>query len=745
MSHNGGRLQVNLQFASPYHDFWPLNAIDGGYFGFIPWLSGGVYADSEQYLDANGYPSQMPISPADRWHKPQVYIYGEVNDTWDLKYPSAHTVTLNANEAGLTLSKTTIGAGHDRYTITARPSSSSYMSYICSVQITAMSGSSWTGGIKLFRTENQSLIDAGELFDPLFLERLGYPDNPVGVIRFMNSWNTNLNWCRSFDHLMPATACGMLGSKISGIYYAGTASKSLNNYTTGTRFPGNPAAWTDGQVVQFNMTSVPTTKTITAVTRGATTTMTCTSHGLSNGDRIANALDGGAPSDWAAVFNVKGATTGLPPDYAVTVVDPNTFTISLDSSSLTAISASFKMFPIITVSDGTLPAKRCYRVGWLNHYESEWTTQYIPTGVYHSDFDAILLGGDNGANELQSGIPLSYMIHLCNKLNAHPWICIPTLMSNSGMQSIIQALEDGLNSGLVPRLEYSNEVWNFPNPQNFAKSYAAKFYGPSGSQATGYGARFLAMVSAAETVYGVGSSAFKAVFEMQNVSETSGEYDPWLEASEISGGTPALYPVNKADIIATAPYFNPAFTYSGSAASYTGYVNAVLAWVANDKTTAFKWMAAEMRAPTAEPGNADNEPISEHLSTYLPGWVTASQLYAGRLGNGLELENYEGGHHVVGADSIDGGFPSGGATVQNVRDFWIEFLESEEFADVLLYYFHEVQKLGIKPSQYCITGQWDNGGNWGAQRLDVYPYTVTPAWQACMKFNNPRIALVEAL
>jgi hypothetical protein len=744
MAHNGGRLQANTWFAGAYFDHWALNAIDMAVFGFYS-TSGTTYVaqDSEYYLNSNGFPTQMPGGSADRWFKPQVWIYGAVNDTWDLEYPSSHTVTLVAVDSGFTISKSTVSAGRDRYTITAVPGSPQNYNYLCNLQITAMSGSSWTGGIKLYRTEHKSLIDAGEKFNPDFLARLGYPDNPVGTVRFMDWMATNFNWMNAYHQLASGSDCGFLDNRLSNAYYCGTASKTLNDYVTATAPPGNPSSLANGQVVQFKLPSNPTTLTITAVTRGATTTMTCTGHGLSNGKRVALAQGTGIPSDWATVMNARVTTTGLAPDYAVTVVDPNTFTIPLDSSGLTAISASFKLFPIITVAAGLLPAKRCFRVTWDNHYESEWnsSTPNPITAIYHSEFDAYIMGGDNYGGSFNSNVPVSYMIALCNKIGAHPWICMPPLMSKAGMKSIMQEVQAGLGSGLVPRFEFANEAWLNGYLNQFLAKYTYPTYNYDWNIGS-YNLRYNLMCDAAEEVYGEGSSDYRIVYALQNVIGTDAYTKGlWLECTAIYGTD---YPIYRADIIATAPYYNLPFTYSGSAASYTGFVDAVLAWVANDNTTAFRYFAAELRAATAEPSNTDNEPIADHITTFLPGWVTTAGSYTARRGGDLEIECYEGGPHVA-PDYIDGGFPSGGATVQNVLDCWREFVLSEEAGDVLLYYFHELRKLGVKPSMYTITGKHTSSAVWGAQRFNVYPETETPMWQACMKFNNPNIALVEAL
>lgn len=53
-----------------------------------------------------------------------------------------------------------------------------------------------------------------------------------------------------------------------------------------------------------------------------------------------------------------------------------------------------------------------------------------------------------------------YIAHLCNRLNADAWVCIPHQANDDLISHMANELNDHLNSNLKIFVEYSNEVWN---------------------------------------------------------------------------------------------------------------------------------------------------------------------------------------------------------------------------------------------------------------------------------------------
>jgi len=193
MAHNGGILQGGLNFADPYFDPWAINMCK---LQINAWV-GANTSDTlwTGFINTNGYPTQMPTGVGSYWQSSQLWIYGNPGDTWDLVYPSQHTLVLDDIGGAMTLTETDSTAGHKRYQISGTlpwgtdSDGSALPCGLVSLRINAMSGSDWTGGISLHRTDHQTLVDAGEIFNPDFLARLGSETVGVGKIRFMDCIN----------------------------------------------------------------------------------------------------------------------------------------------------------------------------------------------------------------------------------------------------------------------------------------------------------------------------------------------------------------------------------------------------------------------------------------------------------------------------------------------------------------------------------------------------------------------------
>jgi len=68
------------------------------------------------------------------------------------------------------------------------------------------------------------------------------------------------------------------------------------------------------------------------------------------------------------------------------------------------------------------------------------------------------------------GVPVEWMVDLCNRLRADAWFCIPHAAGDDYVRRFAEAVRDGLRPGLRAYVEYSNEVWNPMFRQN---AYAA--------------------------------------------------------------------------------------------------------------------------------------------------------------------------------------------------------------------------------------------------------------------------------
>jgi hypothetical protein len=88
------------------------------------------------------------------------------------------------------------------------------------------------------------------------------------------------------------------------------------------------------------------------------------------------------------------------------------------------------------------------------------------------------------------GVPLDIVIALANKTGANPWVTIPHLATDALVMDIIGKLKAGLHPGIVPPIEYSNEVWNLSFPQSrYAAAQAAARWAAGTPGAVYYGFR----------------------------------------------------------------------------------------------------------------------------------------------------------------------------------------------------------------------------------------------------------------
>lgn len=63
-------------------------------------------------------------------------------------------------------------------------------------------------------------------------------------------------------------------------------------------------------------------------------------------------------------------------------------------------------------------------------------------------------------HEAGPGVPVEVMVHVANRLQAHPWFCMPHRADDNYMNQFATYIRDNLDPDLKVSIEYSNEVWN---------------------------------------------------------------------------------------------------------------------------------------------------------------------------------------------------------------------------------------------------------------------------------------------
>jgi hypothetical protein len=78
------------------------------------------------------------------------------------------------------------------------------------------------------------------------------------------------------------------------------------------------------------------------------------------------------------------------------------------------------------------------------------------------------------------GVAVEYLIRLANTLNADAWFCIPHRASDEYVSNFAAIVRDLLKPGLKAYIEYSNEIWNYGDPEGSDPSWEGSWCGMQG-------------------------------------------------------------------------------------------------------------------------------------------------------------------------------------------------------------------------------------------------------------------------
>ena len=277
----------------------------------------------------------------------------------------------------------------------------------------------------------------------------------------------------------------------------------------------------------------------------------------------------------AAALTWTTAGIGMAPDFHVTVIDANNFTLNEVSSIRwqTYISGGV-VGKSIRIATSSLPFKRVVANGMQVPYITQLPqfitgTNYVGKGtpysfVYNAAADVLLYTlspADDGGQLL--GIPLEVIVQLCNECDVAPWVCIPMNATDDFVLQTANYLFENLNSNLRVRIEYGNEMWNgsfvqwnYSNVQGglaFGLTSAPNTFQPNqAASPTWVGYRFYTMMAQVDAVY---AGAMNRVYRVLavNTFSASKTYTDWVLKAVGTGLTPAK-PADRADALAIAPY-----------------------------------------------------------------------------------------------------------------------------------------------------------------------------------------------
>lgn len=180
-----------------------------------------------------------------------------------------------------------------------------------------------------------------------------------------------------------------------------------------------------------------------------------------------------------------------------------------------------------------------------------------------------------GYQGLNNGWPPEAMVALCNKVNAHMWVCTPYLAYDpitDWVNSMCTYAKNNLNAGLKIFVEVNNEVWNgalaYQGTQ-YANNASTALWG-SEQYPEWYGKALSETGQAVSAVFNGDRSKYEVVCGVQAHGVVSDSI-PKLTATNyvtINGGQPAYKWATK---VAPANYYNPGLTDSEQMAAAYAY------------------------------------------------------------------------------------------------------------------------------------------------------------------------------
>lgn len=463
---------------------------------------------------------------------------------------------------------------------------------------TNQSAGGYFRGLKFFRTADEADLNAGLIFRAPYKQILANL-NP-SAIRFMNWTGGNDARQNRFENRgLPTYAIYGGGYPTISPPYTDTSTANLMTLGSAT---GMPVTMQHGEVVTARIGAGlvrAAQKTVSAITKANPGVVTATAHGFNTGDTV--------------VFVIGSGMTQLDHwNLTATVIDANTFSIGIDTTSFTTFASGTVQeyvslnvgargsFPVVA-TDGSTPL-------------AANSNKFLTTGNYRTFyFDKKLKASRDGSGNLVAGawmiepttsggsastydpyianVPLEICTALVNEVNAistagpiHMWMNIPhwglstmdpdySAQSNFG-NGAANVVLNGANgfAGLTVKaelfIEYSNERWNGAFIQTaYLERLGFLTYGGSQVDTSSYSSvRAVVMASNIKAALPPQLGRIKFVQAIQggggysggpNVSYTQGTTNYFTDPNITALSTPSATPISYHDFMAFASYFDP--------------------------------------------------------------------------------------------------------------------------------------------------------------------------------------------
>jgi hypothetical protein len=196
------------------------------------------------------------------------------------------------------------------------------------------------------------------------------------------------------------------------------------------------------------------------------------------------------------------------------------------------------------------------------------------TLIYDADFDRLMIAiapNGSGVSSVQMGASIETLVDLANNLGpqVQPWFCLPHMYDSASITSWATYIRDHLNPAIKFNVELSNEVWNTQVPiyiqTNYYQNKGALRWSQSPVNNTDviyqyYGYRFRVAMLAIETVFSGQMSRVNRVFGHRYTDSPVSSVAVNRMQCPNEGYTAGNYPINHADSLCIAQYYNTSRT-----------------------------------------------------------------------------------------------------------------------------------------------------------------------------------------
>lgn len=246
MPHNGGRSQLNLSAAQYAGGFPFINHLKAGQTWF---KASGTGTPAPNILSANGFPTSI----VDDGVGTVFFIpYSHRTTTWKVRWTgtSARITATGGFDQTATDGEFTFDPGDTRIDLRIRAGTD-------------------ISSLEFFHPDDEALLDAGNIFNTRFLDRLAYLR--PGIIRDLDGQNSNATNIRYWADRKPLGYAYWFGDELRASMYGGVTTNSGDDYSCSA-----PSGWTglvDKAIVsvKFNANSTGVTPTLNVGGTGAKT------------------------------------------------------------------------------------------------------------------------------------------------------------------------------------------------------------------------------------------------------------------------------------------------------------------------------------------------------------------------------------------------------------------------------------------------------------------------------------------